>query len=81
MTTEDSVLEVIRRNLLVVLPDLDPAAVTPRRSLAELGCNSVDRADVVAMTMEELNVRIPITEFAEVQDLRSLVGLMCRHVQ
>ncbi len=76
---EDGIVAVLRRNLLVVMPDLDPASITVDRSLAELGYNSVDRADVLTMTMEDLGVTVPITEFQEVGDLRSLIDLLNKH--
>jgi polyketide biosynthesis acyl carrier protein len=76
----DPILAAVRRNVLIVLPDLDPALVAPRRSLADLGCNSIDRAEVVTMTMEDLDVSVPVAEFAAVGDIGSLVELLRSHV-
>lgn len=78
-TPADPVLAAIRRNVLAVLPDLDPVLVDEPRTLAELGCNSVDRADVVAMTMYELGVTIPVNEFGGVQDIGGLARLLRRY--
>jgi polyketide biosynthesis acyl carrier protein len=78
--TADPVLAAIRRAVLVVLPDLDPALVAPPRSLTDLGCNSVDRADVVAMTMEDLGVSVPVGEFAQVGDLATLAEVLRGHL-
>jgi polyketide biosynthesis acyl carrier protein len=77
----DPVLAAIRRSVLVVLPDLDPELVVPGRSLTDLGCNSVDRADVVAMTMEDLDVSVPVAEFAEVRDIGTLAEVYRRHLR
>ena len=76
----DPVLTAIRRSVLEVLPDLDPELVTEDRSLSELGANSIDRADVVTMTMEDLGVSVPVGEFQEVHDIGSLARLLRRHV-
>lgn len=78
---DDPVLAAIRRAVLVVLPDLDPALVAPPRSLTDLGCNSVDRADVVAMTMEDLGVSVPVGEFAQVGDIATLAEVLGRHLR
>ncbi|MFC6082815.1 phosphopantetheine-binding protein [Sphaerisporangium aureirubrum] len=76
---EDVIFEAVKRNVLEVLPDLDPSQVVMGGTLTDLGANSVDRADVVTMTMEDLGLTIPIAEFQEVHDIASLVALLKRH--
>lgn len=76
----DRVLAAIRRSVLDVLPDVDPALVTVDRSLSDLGANSVDRADVVTSTMESLGVSVPVGEFREAHDIGSLARLLHRHL-
>jgi polyketide biosynthesis acyl carrier protein len=76
----DEIYAAVRRNLLEILPDLEPDQLADdRRSLAELGCNSVDRADVVITTMEDLGIEVPVTEFQHVEDVRGLVELLGRY--
>ncbi len=70
---------VVRRNLLEVVPDIDPAGVTLDVAMSDLGCNSIDRAEVVTLSMEDLGVVVPVMEFRRVSDLRSLVSLLCEH--
>lgn len=70
----------IRENLLAVVPEVDPVAFAPEADLANLGANSIDRADIVAMTMEDLGVTVPVTEFAEVRDVGTLAALLRRHL-
>jgi polyketide biosynthesis acyl carrier protein len=77
---EDQVFTTIRRQLLILVDDLDPAEVTIDRALSDLGCNSVDRTEIVSMTMEELAIAVPVTEFSRVSDIRSLVGVLARHL-
>lgn len=76
----DPVLTAIRGSVLEVLPDVDPELITEDRSLSDLGANSIDRADVVTMTMESLGIRVPVGEFQEVHDIGSLAQLLRRHV-
>ncbi|GGP51617.1 phosphopantetheine-binding protein [Saccharothrix coeruleofusca] len=76
---ESAVLEAVRRNVLAVVPDLDPELITPDRSLADLGCNSIDRADVAAMTVDDLGITVPVAEFGGVADIGDLVRLLVRH--
>ncbi len=76
----DPVLTAIRRSVLEVLPDLDPELVTEDRSLSDLGANSIDRAEIVTLTMEDLGISVPVGDFREVHDIGSLALLLRRHV-
>jgi polyketide biosynthesis acyl carrier protein len=78
--TQDVVFEAVRRNVLEVLPDLTPQDVSMQGTLTDLGANSIDRADVVTMTMEDLGIVVPISDFQSVHDIRSLVELLKKHV-
>jgi polyketide biosynthesis acyl carrier protein len=78
--TQDVVFEAVRRNVLEVLPDLTPQDVSMQGTLTDLGANSIDRADVVTMTMEDLGIVVPISDFQNVHDIRSLVELLKKHV-
>jgi polyketide biosynthesis acyl carrier protein len=75
------VLAAIRRSVLIVLPDLDARLITEARSLTDLGCNSIDRVDVVTMTMDHLNVSVPVGEFEHVRDIGSLAQVLRKHLQ
>ena len=77
--TQDAIFETVKRNVLAVLPDVEPGQISIDGRLGDLGANSVDRADVVTLTMEDLGLTIPISEFQEVSDLRSLVELLERY--
>lgn len=76
---EHEVFEVVRDKTVEVLPEVAPAEVSIDGSLVDLGANSIDRVDIVTLSMEELGVTIPPTEFADVKDLRSLVTLLERY--
>ena len=57
---DDPVLAAIRRSVVEVLPEVDGQLVTEDRSLTDLGANSIDRVDVVTMTMDDLGVTVPV---------------------
>ncbi|MGN9788222.1 phosphopantetheine-binding protein [Nonomuraea sp. ZG12] len=77
--TNAEIFETVKQNVLKVLPDLQPDDVTTEGTLTDLGANSVDRADVVTMSMEDLGLTVPVSEFQEVHDIRSLVDVLARH--
>jgi polyketide biosynthesis acyl carrier protein len=72
----DPILAAIARSVRQVLPEISPDQVQPDRSLADLGCNSVDRAEVVSLVMEDLGVDVPVTAFTAVTDIGKLADLM-----
>ena len=77
--TVEQVFEVVRVSTAMVM-DVDTSAMTMDGTLSDLGANSVDRADIVTQLMLELKVKVSAREFAEVTDIRSLVGVLQSHV-
>jgi polyketide biosynthesis acyl carrier protein len=77
-SVQANVYEVVKGNLLKVIPELQPSQVSIDRSLRELGCNSIDRADVVILTMEQLAITVPTSAFSAVGDIRTLVEVFAR---
>ncbi|MEM7157016.1 MAG: phosphopantetheine-binding protein [Myxococcota bacterium] len=72
------ILSVLRQSLRTVLPDLSEEQLVLDRDLAELGFNSLDRADVITMTMEALGVEVPVVQFLGVKTIRELTQLFAR---
>lgn len=75
--TKAEILEVVKKTILEVLPDLDPQEITPQRSLAELGANSVDRMEVLTMAMESLGVSVPLLDFAKAGNIDGIADVLC----
>jgi len=78
--TRSEIFELIKGNLLEILPELDPASVDEDKSMRDLGANSIDRADVIIRTMEQLKVKLQISELAEVKNLRGLADTLFEKV-
>ncbi|MFE0417507.1 phosphopantetheine-binding protein [Streptomyces tendae] len=76
---ETTAFDAVRSSTLEVLPELDPAAVTPDRSLSDLGANSIDRTEITTLAMERLDVSVPVTELQGVRDIAALVRLLRKH--
>lgn len=72
----ERVLGALRRQVAIVVPEIDPAGVRPGASLSELGCSSMDRAEIVVLTMEELGLQVPMADLAGAQDIESLVDII-----
>ncbi|WP_459212145.1 acyl carrier protein [Aquimarina rhabdastrellae] len=74
--SKEHVLEVVKNVIIEVLPDLDSNQIQIEKSLKELGANSIDRMEVVTMSMEELNMKIPLMSFAHASNIQGLVDVL-----
>jgi polyketide biosynthesis acyl carrier protein len=71
----------IRRAIAEVLPDLEVDKVTTEDRLHDLGADSVQRAEVLILAMEELGIKIPMVAFAESKNIGGVVDVLVRPVE
>ena len=74
--SKEEIFEIIKENILDMIPELDLSEVTMKDSLKEIGANSVDRADIIMFTMESLNIRIPMVKFGNAANIGDIVDIM-----
>lgn len=51
------IFEVLVTNICEVLPELDGHSFAPQDQLVELGADSVDRAEIITMVLEDLSLK------------------------
>lgn len=73
---KDQVLEIIVGHAREVVPQLQEHAFQPGDSLKALGANSIDRADIIMMTLESLSLNIPLIEMAKAENIGDLAGII-----
>ncbi|MBV7337988.1 acyl carrier protein [Chloroflexi bacterium TSY] len=78
--TQDEVFTVVKKNIREVLYDLNTDEIPMEASLKDLGANSLDRADITVMCMEELELKIPMVEFGGLTNIQGLVELLTQKV-
>jgi polyketide biosynthesis acyl carrier protein len=76
---ERTIFEAIRRNVLAVVPEVAARDIVLGCTLSDLGLNSIDRAEVVILAMEELALSVPVHEFHRGDTIEALVRVMQRH--
>jgi polyketide biosynthesis acyl carrier protein len=76
---EREIFDAIKRNVLDLVPEVDANAISADCTLSDLGLNSIDRADVVSLTMEQLGIAVPVHEFHRGDTIGTLVSTMRRH--
>ncbi len=73
----EQVFAVVRDTIVAVRPDVDPAQIREDRSMTELGCDSLDRMDVVAEAMDQIGMELATERFAGVTDIGDLIDVLC----
>ena len=70
------VFDLVVKHTREVLPELDSHTFVATDSLRELGANSMDRAEIIMMTLESLSVSIPLVELAGANNINELAKLI-----
>lgn len=78
---EQQAFKTLADNVVELMPGLEKEQISLDGKLSDYGCNSIDRSDIVWKTLDDLSLDIPIVEFAQVRDIRSLTLLMVHHLE
>lgn len=70
------VRQVLLDVIAEILPDLNPQEVTDDRSLRDLGADSVDRVEIIALLTDQLGLSVPLSAFAAVPDIGALIKFL-----
>jgi polyketide biosynthesis acyl carrier protein len=70
------IFELIVRNTREVVPDLEAVELRSGDSLRELGANSVDRSEILMMTLAALSARISLVDLAKAENIGDLAGII-----
>ncbi|NES19701.1 MAG: acyl carrier protein [Symploca sp. SIO3E6] len=73
--SKEQVLKLIRRYTREIEPQLEEAPLEPNDSLKNLGIDSVNRAEIMMMVMEDLGLNIPRIELAGAKNIGELADL------
>ena len=74
--TRDDVLEVIKKNFLEIVEDVEYDQLDPSKSMKDYGATSLDMVEVVSASMRELRVKIPRSELNEITNIDGLVDAL-----
>ena len=80
MKDRAQILELIAHSAREVLPDLQSHGFTESDCLADLGANSVDRAEIVMLVQEALNLTIPRVELFGPANIGELAELFAKRL-
>ncbi len=78
--TKNDVIEVIKKNIVNNLSDLEGQEIDIKKSMRDYGANSLDIIEVVSSSMRELNIKIPRAELADINNIDELADRFMQHV-
>lgn len=75
MNVQD-VFDIIVGHTREILPGLEDRLFEFSDSLRALGANSIDRSEIIMMTLESLSLKIPMIDLAKAENMGELASLM-----
>lgn len=72
----EKIFELIVNHSCEVIPELQGYEFQRSDRLSDLGANSVDRADIIMMTMDSLSLQIPRVELFGAKNIGELADLV-----
>jgi polyketide biosynthesis acyl carrier protein len=75
------VLDLIARHAQEVVPELEGHAFVESDRLADLGANSMDRAEIVMMVQESLALSVPRVELFGPRNVGELADLLLQKLR
>lgn len=74
--TREEVLEVIKKNFLEIVEDVDESDLDLSKSMRDYGATSLDMVEVVSASMRELKVKIPRSDLNGIANIDGLVDAL-----
>jgi polyketide biosynthesis acyl carrier protein len=78
---KDKVVNLIKSNLEEIIPELEGHEISADETLVSLGANSLDRGELITLTLERLGLDVPRIEFARAQTINELADLFTLKMQ
>jgi polyketide biosynthesis acyl carrier protein len=78
---KNDVFQIVKDNIVAVVPELADRHITMEDSLKTLGANSVDRAEILIKSMASLKIKAPLVEFAQAKNIGELTDILFRHLK
>jgi polyketide biosynthesis acyl carrier protein len=75
MNTAD-IIDIIATHTREVIPNLETHQFVPTDALKDLGANSIDRSEIVMMTLESLSLKIPLIHIARAENIGELASIL-----
>lgn len=73
---QQQIFELIVKNTREVVYELEEHQFSQNDSLKDLGANSIDRSEIIMMTLEDMAVNMPMIELAKAENMGQLASII-----
>ncbi|MES2824526.1 MAG: acyl carrier protein [Pseudomonadota bacterium] len=73
---KEAILEIIAGHICEVIPRLKDHKFEETDSMRDLGANSIDRSEIIMMTLESLSLNIPLIVIARAENIGELASIL-----
>ncbi|WP_455872352.1 acyl carrier protein [Serratia proteamaculans] len=73
---KEEIINIIADHAREVIPSLAEHKFQPNDALKDLGANSIDRSEIVMMTLESLDLNIPMLDIAGAENIGELASIL-----
>ena len=70
--TKEQIIQILIEKTKELLPELEKEPLSGTHSLRDVGANSLDRADIIMMTLEELDMDLPLVKLSNAKNIEGL---------
>ncbi len=73
---KEAIFDIITGHICEVIPRLKDYQFQETDSMRDLGANSIDRSEIVMMTLESLSLNIPLIVIARAENIGELASIL-----
>ena len=77
--TKEEIIEVIKRHIVDNIDDVKIEDIDVSKTMRDYGANSLDMIEVISSSMRELNIKIPRSELADINNIDALADKFLSH--
>ena len=73
---KQEIISQLKNTLIEIIPELGEEGIDNYETFVDLGTNSIDRGELIAITLEILELEVPRIEFVSAQNIDELSELI-----
>ncbi|NEQ84925.1 MAG: acyl carrier protein [Moorea sp. SIO2I5] len=78
---KEQIFQIIKKYTYEIAPELEEVPISPTDSLKNLGIDSVNRAEIIMIVMEDLSLNIPRIELAGSKNIGELADIFVEKLE
>lgn len=72
---KEALFLILKEKIALVVDGIEGNSITETTSLKELGINSIDRAEIIMLTLEAIQMKTPMVDFAAAKNIGELCAI------